>query len=141
LHKPDIHCHKTGYIPSKADTAGQLQHLENVLQPAIRQAQQGQAHLLFVDAAHFALATFLGWLWSFTRIFIKAPAGRQRLNVMVAVDEITRQLHFLSNATCINTDTMLTFLLQLREQYLNTLPLDNARYGAATVSTTKPSKY
>lgn len=76
-----------------------------------------------MDAAHFVLAPFLSWLWSFVRIFIKAPADRQRLNLIIEVDAITRQLHFLSNSTCINADTMLTFLLHLREQYLNTLPL------------------
>lgn len=40
------------------------------------QAQNGQGKLFFVDAAHFVLAPFLGFLWSFTRLFIQAPAGR-----------------------------------------------------------------
>ena len=41
--------------------------------------------MFFVDAAHFVLAPFLGFLWCFTRVFIKAPAGRQRFNVLAAV--------------------------------------------------------
>jgi transposase len=124
--------HKTGHIPAKADPERQAEYLENVLEPALRQAQQGKAHLLFMDAAHFVLAPFLGWLWSFARVFIKAPAGRQRLNVIGAVDAITKQLHFLGNTTRVNTDTMLTFLVHVREHYLTALPLylvlDNARY-------------
>ncbi len=132
LHKLGIHRHKTGHIPAKADPDEQAEYLENVLEPALQQASKGEAHLLFVDAAHFVLDPLLGWLWSFTRIFIKAPAGRQRLNVIGAVDAITKQLHFLSNTTCVNTHTMLTFLVYVRQAYLTTLPLylvlDNARY-------------
>lgn len=132
LVKLGVGRHKTGHIPAKADPGKQTEYLEKVLEPALQQAQQGQAHLLFVDAAHFVLAPFLGWLWSFARVFIKAPAGRQRLNVIGAVDAITKQLHFLSNTTRVNTDTMLAFLIHLREHYLTTLPLylvlDNARY-------------
>jgi transposase len=132
LLKLGIGRHKTGHIPAKADPARQTEYLETVLEPALQQAQQGNAHLLFVDAAHFVLSPFLGWLWSFARVFIKAPAGRQRLNVIGAVDAITKQLHFLSNTTRVNTDTMLAFLVHLRAHYLTTLPLylvlDNARY-------------
>lgn len=132
LRQLGVDRHKTGHIPAKADPQGQEEYLENVLEPALQQARQGKAHLLFVDAAHFVLAPFLGWLWSFTRVFIKAPAGRQRLNVVGAVDAITKQLHLLSNNTRINSDTMLTFLEYLRQQYARTMPLylvlDNARY-------------
>ncbi len=46
----------------------------------MEQAQAGQRSLFFVDAAHFVLAPFLGFVWSLTRLFIKAPAGRKRFN-------------------------------------------------------------
>ena len=132
LHKLGIHRHKTGHIPAKADPERQDNYLAEVLEPALEQAHQGKAHVLFVDAAHFVLAPFLGWLWSFARVFIKAPAGRQRLNVLGAVDAITQQLHYLSNTTRINTDTLISFLGQLRAAYPTTLTLylvlDNARY-------------
>lgn len=132
LAKLGIGRHKTGHIPAKADPERQNEYLAQVLEPALQQARQGKAHLLFVDAAHFVLAPFLGWLWGFTRLFIKAPAGRQRLNVMGAVDAITQQLDGLSNTTRINSDTMLTFIGYLRQQYAQTKPLylvlDNARY-------------
>ncbi|WGZ96365.1 MAG: hypothetical protein QJT81_10510 [Candidatus Thiothrix putei] len=35
------------------------------------------------------LAPFLGFLWSFSRVFIKAPCGRQRYNVLGALNAIT----------------------------------------------------
>ena len=58
LKRIDIERRKVGHIP----------------------AQAGQRSLFFVDAAHFVLAPFLGVVWSLTRLFIKAPAGRKRFN-------------------------------------------------------------
>jgi len=46
----------------------------------MKQAQAGQRSLFFVDAAHFVLAPFFGFVWSLTRLFIKAPTGRKRFN-------------------------------------------------------------
>ena len=71
---------KTGHIPAKAAPERQQQWLEEELQPVLDLAEQGLAHVLFMDAAHFVLAPFLCFLWCFKKVFIKAPAGRKRLN-------------------------------------------------------------
>ena len=63
-------------IPAKADPDEQVAYLHEVLQPRLEAAQAGQCAVFFVDAAHFVLAPFLGFLWSVTRLFIRAPAGR-----------------------------------------------------------------
>ena len=46
----------------------------------MKQAQAGQRALFFVDAVHFVVAPFFGFVWSLTRLFIKAPDGRKRSN-------------------------------------------------------------
>lgn len=127
-----LKCIKTGHVPAKADREKQEKYLENELNPAIELAQTGEIHLLFMDAAHFVLAPFLCCLWCFKRIFIKAPAGRKRVNVLGAVNAITKQVHFTANQTYVNAETIVEFLHQLRIYYFDMKPiyivLDNARY-------------
>ena len=66
---------KVGQIPAKADPAQQAEFLEQKLQPRLEEAQRGQRHVFFVDAAHFVLQPFLGFLWCFARVFIQAGSG------------------------------------------------------------------
>jgi len=124
--------YKTGHIPAKADRAKQELWLETKLNPILEKAKVGEVHLLFMDAAHFVLAPFLCFLWSFKRLFIKAPAGRKRLNVLGAVNAITKNIYFSSNSTTINAAVIADFLHQLRIYYYDMKPiyivLDNARY-------------
>ena len=61
--------------------AAQAAFLETELKPLLAAAQAGEGHVFFVDAAHFVFGTFLCYLWSFTRIFVRAASGRQRFNV------------------------------------------------------------
>jgi hypothetical protein len=49
------------------------------------------------------LAPFLGSEWSFCRLFIKAPAGRKRFNVLGALNAITHQLVTVTNDVYINS--------------------------------------
>ena len=77
------------------------------------------------------LAPFLGYLWSFCRIFIQAPAGRQRFNVLGALDAISHQLVTVTNESYINAQSLCALMAHLRK--LNpalpiVLILDNARY-------------
>jgi hypothetical protein len=72
------------------------------LEPRLEEAKKGKRKVFFVDAAHFVLAPFLGYLWSFTRLFIKAPAGRKRFNVIGALDAITHELLTITNDAYIN---------------------------------------
>jgi transposase len=87
--------------------------------------------VFFVDAAHFVLAPFLGMLWCFTRVFIRAPAGRQRFNVLGAINAITHELITVTNDTYITSESVCELLMQLARLNLTvpiTLVLDNARY-------------
>jgi transposase len=122
---------KTGHIPAKADTEKQRQWMETILEPAIKEAQNGECNLLFMDAAHLILQPFICALWCVARLFIKASAGRNRINILGAVNAITKEIITFSNTTFINAETIVIFLKQLKEHYGN-LPLkivlDNARY-------------
>ena len=109
----------------------QAEFLDSKLKPELDAAQAGQGHVFFVDAAHFVFGTFLCCLWSFTRIFVRAAAGRQRFNVLGAWNAMTRQLIAVTNTTVVNTETMCELLRKIADLGLTgpiTLVLDNARY-------------
>jgi transposase len=83
-----------------------------------------------VDAAHFVFGSFLGFLWSLKRLFVPTGSGRQRFNVLGAVDVINMQLVTVRNLTYVNSSTVCALLAQLASQSTVpiTLVLDNARY-------------
>jgi transposase len=124
-------CRKVGMIPAKADVQTQQSFKENELEPRLEEAKAGQRAVFFVDAAHFVLAPFLGLLWCFARVFVRAPAGRQRFNVLGALNAITHELVMVTNDTYINAHSLCQLLRELAAVRLEvpiTLVLDNARY-------------
>jgi transposase len=126
-----MRCRKIGMIPAKADPDKQAEYLEQTLEPRLNEARNGQRVVFFVDAAHFVLAPFLGFLWSVTRLFIRAPAGRQRFNVLGALNAITHELISITNDTYITSTEVCELLQKLSDLYVGipiTLFLDNARY-------------
>jgi transposase len=101
------------------------------MKPRLAEAQAGKRAVFFVDAAHFVLAPFIGFLWSLTRIFIQAPAGRQRFNVLGALNAVTHELVTVTNDTYITAESVCNLLDKLNQLNLAvpiTLFLDNARY-------------
>jgi transposase len=76
-------------------------------------------------------APFLGVLWCFQRLFVKAPSGRQRLNVLAALNAVSQELVTVSNLTYVNAETVCELLRRLAASHLGTpitVVLDNARY-------------
>ncbi|MCB9418651.1 MAG: IS630 family transposase [Ardenticatenaceae bacterium] len=131
LKKLGLKRRKVGQIPAKADPEKQQEFLDEELTPRLADAQANQRHLFFVDAAHFVLQPFLGFLWSFVRHFIKAPAGRQRFNVLGALHATTRQLVTVTNTSYINAHSVAALFYQLAASFADlpiTVVLDNARY-------------
>ncbi len=118
-------------LPAKADPEQQATYLQHALEPRLAEAQAGQRAVFFVDAAHFVLAPFLGFLWSLTRVFLRAPAGRQRFNVLGALHAITHELLTVTNNTYITATEVCELLRHLAALHLGvplTVVLDNARY-------------
>jgi transposase len=99
----------------------------------LAEAQGGKRVVLFVDAAHFIFGAFLSHVWCFVRVFLRSPSGRQRFNVLGALDAVTRQVHLFTNETYITATSVCSLLSQVAAFYAPwnlpiTLFLDNARY-------------
>jgi len=118
-------------MPSKADPDKQAAYLKTEIEPRLAEAKAGLRAVFFVDAAHFVLAPFLGFLWSLVRVFIQAPSGRQRFNVLAALNAITHELIMVTNDAYITSEEVCQLLYKLADLTLTvpiTLFLDNARY-------------
>lgn len=101
------------------------------MKPRLAEAQAGKRAVFFMEAAHFVLAPFLGFLWSVVRIFIQAPSGRQRFNVLGAINAMTHELITVTNDAYITAESVCALLGKLAALKLGvpiTVFLDNARY-------------
>ena len=122
---------KVGMVPAKADPEKQAVYRAETLEPRLREAQAGQRLVYFVDAAHFVLQPFLGFLWSAARVFIQAPSGRQRLNVLGALEAVSHRLITVCNETYITAASVCELLRLIAAEAAGrpvTIILDNARY-------------
>jgi transposase len=109
----------------------QATFLREKLEPRLEQARLGLRQVYFVDAAHFVFAPFLGCLWCVARLFVRAPSGRKRYNVLGAFDAVTHRLIRVTNQGYINAESVCTLLRSVAEATVGlpiTLVLDNARY-------------
>ncbi|EQD41586.1 transposase [mine drainage metagenome] len=101
------------------------------MDPVLNKALAGQGQVYFVDASHFVYGPFLTMVWCFCRTFIKTPSGRQRLNVLGAINAVSRHFVSVINQTYITAQTVCELLDKLRTLHPSdplTLVLDNARY-------------
>jgi transposase len=111
--------------------ATQAEFIETQLEPRLEEARAQERTLFFVDAAHFVMGSFLGWLWCVTRIFVRSSPGRKRYNVLGACNAVTHELIRVTNDGYINADSVCELLQKIADLHLPhpvTLVLDNARY-------------
>lgn len=95
------------------------------------EAREGKRTLLWVDASHFVLASFLGYVWCFVRKFVKAASGRQRYNVLGALNARTHELITEINTAYINAESVCALLRKVAQASVGvpiTMVMDNARY-------------
>ena len=129
-------CRRVGVVPAKADAAVQEEFQKKKLEPRLEEAKAGKRAVFFVDAAHFVLGAYLGMLWCFERLFVKSGSGRQRFNVLGALNAITHELITVTNEAYINAQSVCELLDKLAALSLSipiTLVLDNARYQKCAV--------
>ena len=122
---------KVAQIPAKADVFAQEEFVNKKLEPKIEEARQGKCELFFVDASHFVLSAFLGYLWCFVRVFVKSPSGRQRYNVLGALNAISHRMVTVTDDKYINAHSIIVLMKRLLERYADSaicLVMDNARY-------------
>ena len=110
LQKLGMQPRKLGQIPAKADPEAQEAFKAEKLEPRLAEAQAGQRMVFFMDAAHFVYAPFLAWVWCFTRVFVQAPSGRQRLNVLAALHATTKEIVTVQNLTYVTAETVCELL-------------------------------
>lgn len=118
-------------IPAKADPVVQKAFLEKEMQPRLDEAIAGKRVVFYVDAAHFVLAAFLGFVWSIKKLFIRTPSGRQRYNVLAALNATTKELITVTNdayITATQVCELLGKIAQMKYALPITIVLDNARY-------------
>jgi len=97
----------------------------------LAQACAGTRTVFFVDSTHFVLGAYLGYLWALARLVIRAPSGRQRFNVLGALNALTHELVSVTNETYINALSVCELLVKVADLKLSgpvTLAMDNARY-------------
>ncbi len=135
LKRLGMKCRKVGYVPGRAANPDKQAEQETFktqeLEPRLAEARVGKRRVLFMDAAHFVLGAYLSRVWCFTRLFIVSPSGRQRFNVLGAVDAVTKEIFTVTNETYINAESVCLLLTQIATRYAGemiTIVLDNARY-------------
>ena len=72
-------------------------------------------------------------------MFVRANSGRSRLNVLGAIDAVTKKMIHLTNTTTINAWSLVDLFRKLRELHPIepiTLVLDNAKYQRCYISQT-----
>ncbi|MDB6139045.1 MAG: transposase [Verrucomicrobiaceae bacterium] len=99
--------------------------------PRLEQAARGERKVFFVDAAHFVLGAFLGFMWCFARPFIRTSPGGQRYSVLGAVDSHSKEILSIRTPGNINAQSVCELLALIRDKHppnAITLVMDNARY-------------
>lgn len=118
-------------VPEKANIDAQEHFRTATLEPLVDRAQQGNIELFFMDAAHFVLLPFLGYLYSLATRFIKSWSGRKRFSVLGAINAVSKELVMMTEATYVDSKTVCALLKELAIRYYDrhiVIVLDNARY-------------
>lgn len=130
--KKGFHKRVGGSLPAKADVQKQRNFYDTVLFPLMQKAKEGAVRLLFGDASHFVHGCdFLGGIYCRTRRFVKTFSGRQRYNVLGALDFVTKEVVSVVNDTYITATEVCAMLQKLAARFPGEeihLVLDNARY-------------
>ena len=117
--KHGIKRHMSAPLPAKADPVGQGVLFDTVLSELVAMANEGMVTLYFMDASHFVLGGgFLGSIWGKARRFVLAFSGRQRYNVLGALDFATKELATVCNSTYITSTQVAKLLEKISRQSL-----------------------
>ena len=95
------------------------------------QASENKVKLFFVDASHFVMGGFSGAIWTKVRRYVPTASGRQRYNVLGALDFMTKKVETITNNTYITATEVIALIDKLAAAYSGAaikLVLDNARY-------------
>jgi transposase len=129
---------KTGAIPMgknetslEEKTKKQREFVSTLLDPLLKQAEQGKRKVLFMDACHIQLACILGFLWCFSKRYIKALPLRGRINVIGACSPYGEDIICDITQESVDANAIAFYLFKVRNKIKHgkiTLVLDNAQY-------------
>jgi len=124
-------------VPGKVPDVETQRKFRDKIDQYLGQAQDGKIELYFFDPCHCVHNNINGYQWqkrgkAGTKV-VKANSGRQRLNVVGALNAIRKKPHvFLTEANC-DQVLICMYLESLREQHTDNktivLILDNAPYN------------
>ena len=108
-------CLPGGSKPLAELAAEQAAFLHQTLQPLVEQARAEQIDLYFVDAAHPVQGFHSGQVWSRQPITVRTASGRQRVNILAALDAQHQELYSITTKDYIHAPTVVE-LLELLDQ-------------------------
>jgi len=92
----------------------------------------GEIALLFLDASHFVLGCdFLGHIYGKFRRFVKTFSGRQRYNVLGALDFVSKKVATVTNTTYVTAAEICALLSKIADEHMGKpihVVLENAAY-------------
>jgi transposase len=97
----------------------------------MNKAKMGQVQLFFVDASHFVTGGFVGVIWSKVRRFVKTASGRNRYNVLGALNFVTKKVETVTNDSYIRAASVIALVDKLVANGIDIpikIILDNAAY-------------
>lgn len=90
-----------------------------------------------MDAAHFVHQAYLGYVWSREPLSIASPSGRERYNVLGALNATRKDIITVCNEKYINAESVCHLLCKLSVRRCPdmkiTVVLDNAKYQKCAV--------
>lgn len=88
-----------------------------------------------MDASHFVMGGFAGRVWSAVRKYVKTASGRQRYNVLGALNFISKKIETVVNDSYITSTQVIEMLTKLTAAYKKPIKiiLDNVRYQRCAV--------
>ena len=128
--KKGLRSRAVGFLPAKANPIIQREFLSHTLMPLIDKAKGGFIELFFLDASHFVMGGFPGRVWSIVRRWVKTASGRQRYNVLGALNFVSKKMETVCNNTYITSIQVVELLEKLDRSFKHPIHivLDNASY-------------
>ena len=85
-----------------------------------------------MDAAHFVHEAYLGNVWSKEPLFIPSPSGRNRYNVLGALNVVTKDTVTVNNDKYINSESVCQLLAKLAARKCDNMPIRVVKYQRCT---------
>jgi len=135
IRKVKIKKRKAKNIPGKADPIVQEEFIQKILIPLSQKVMLDfdKMHVFFMDAAHIVNGKNISGIWSQERKAVKSGSGRQRVNIVAAVDPFHEKYVITPFPENVNEQALKKFLRQVRysvgsKEKPIVIVLDNARY-------------